>query len=156
MTRRVIKQKGFVMEKEKINRINELAKKKKSQGLTEAEQAEQNRLRQEYISEFKASLTGQLDNMVIEKPDGTRAERVPKDKWPRPWIDSENCVGCSLCIEDCPKFCLELTEPKFHGDIRTFAALKRPEDCIGCGICSRRCPIEAIVMLPPAAVKKET
>ena len=60
------------MEKEKINRINELAKKKKSQGLTEAEQAEQNRLRQEYISEFKANLTGQLDNMVIEKPDGTK------------------------------------------------------------------------------------
>ncbi len=60
------------MEKEKINRINELAKKKKSQGLTEAEQAEQNRLRQEYISELKASLTGQLDNMVIEKPDGTK------------------------------------------------------------------------------------
>lgn len=60
------------MEKEKINRINELAKKKKSQGLTEAEQAEQNRLRREYISEFKASLTGQLDNMVIEKPDGTK------------------------------------------------------------------------------------
>lgn len=60
------------MEKEKINRINELAKKKKSQGLTEAEQAEQNRLRQEYISEFKVSLTGQLDNMVIEKPDGTK------------------------------------------------------------------------------------
>lgn len=60
------------MEKEKINRINELAKKKKSHGLTEAEQAEQNRLRQEYISEFKVSLTGQLDNMVIEKPDGTK------------------------------------------------------------------------------------
>ena len=72
MPRRVIKQKGFVMEKEKISRINELAKKKKSQGLTEAEQAEQNSLRQEYISEFKASLTGQLDNMVIEKPDGTK------------------------------------------------------------------------------------
>jgi Pyruvate/2-oxoacid:ferredoxin oxidoreductase delta subunit len=92
---------------------------------------------------------------AVEKPDGTRAERVPKEKWPRPWIDSENCVGCSLCIEDCPKFCLELTEPKFHGDIRTYAALKRPEDCIGCGICARRCPIEAIVMLPPAAAKKE-
>ena len=41
------------MEKEKINRINELTKKKKSQGLTEAEQAEQNRLRQEYISELR-------------------------------------------------------------------------------------------------------
>ncbi len=59
------------MEKAKLNRISQLAKKKKNEGLTPTEQAEQQALYKEYISEFRASLTGQLDNMIIEKPDGT-------------------------------------------------------------------------------------
>lgn len=59
------------MEKAKIDRINELARKKKSVGLTADELAEQKMLREEYIGEFKASLRGQLDNMIIEKPDGS-------------------------------------------------------------------------------------
>ena len=60
------------MEKTKLDRINQLAKKKKNEGLTQAEQAEQQILYKEYISEFRTGLTGQLDNMVIEKPDGTK------------------------------------------------------------------------------------
>lgn len=59
------------MEKAKIERINQLAKKKKREGLTDAEQKEQDKLRKEYISEFRVGLKSQLDNMVIEKPDGT-------------------------------------------------------------------------------------
>lgn len=59
------------MEKAKIDRINELARKKKSVGLTADELAEQKILREEYIGEFRASLRGQLDNMIIEKPDGS-------------------------------------------------------------------------------------
>ncbi len=59
------------MEKAKLDRINELAKKKKTTGLTPDELAEQKALREEYIGEFRASLRGQLDNMVIERPDGT-------------------------------------------------------------------------------------
>lgn len=60
------------MEKAKIDRINELAKKKKTVGLSEQEIVEQTKLRQEYIQEFKSSLRGQLDNMVIERPDGSK------------------------------------------------------------------------------------
>ncbi|MEE1125205.1 MAG: DUF896 domain-containing protein [Acutalibacteraceae bacterium] len=59
------------MENSKLERINELAKKKKSVGLTAEELAEQKALREEYIGEFRASLRGQLDNMVIERPDGS-------------------------------------------------------------------------------------
>lgn len=59
------------MEKAKIDRINELARKKKSVGLTNEELAEQKQLREQYVAEFRASLRGQLDNMVIEHPDGT-------------------------------------------------------------------------------------
>ena len=60
------------MEKEKIARINALAKKKKEEGLTEAEQAEQAELRAEYIKEFRAQFAQTLDNTVVEYPDGSR------------------------------------------------------------------------------------
>ncbi len=60
------------MEQKKLDRINELAKKAKNEGLTEEEKAEQKDLRDEYIRDFRASLRGILDNSVIERPDGTR------------------------------------------------------------------------------------
>ena len=59
------------MTQEKIARINELAKKSKTAGLTEAEKAEQQALRQEYLADVKASLRAQLDHTSIKEPDGT-------------------------------------------------------------------------------------
>lgn len=60
------------MEKEKLDRINALAKKSKEIGLTEEEAAEQKALRAEYIAEFRASFSGILENTVIQYPDGSR------------------------------------------------------------------------------------
>ena len=60
------------MEKEKLNRINELAKKSKETLLTEEELAEQAALRQEYIQEIRLSFGAMLDNTGIQYPDGTR------------------------------------------------------------------------------------
>lgn len=60
------------MDKKKIERINELARKKKADGLTEAETAEQAELRHEYLAEFRENLKAMLDNTVIQEPDGTR------------------------------------------------------------------------------------
>ena len=60
------------MEKEKIERINALARKSKEVGLTDDEKAEQQLLRAEYIKEFRAQFTGILDNTVIQYPDGSR------------------------------------------------------------------------------------
>ena len=60
------------MEKEKLNRINELAKKSKEAPLTEEELAEQYELRQEYIREIRMSFGAMLDNTVIQYPDGSR------------------------------------------------------------------------------------
>lgn len=65
---------GTVMEKIKIERINQLAKKKKTVGLNADELAEQKALYKEYIGEFRANLTSQLDNMVIQNPDGTKVD----------------------------------------------------------------------------------
>ena len=50
------------MTNEKIARINELAKKSKTTGLTDAEKAAQQALRQEYVADVKASLRAQLNN----------------------------------------------------------------------------------------------
>lgn len=68
------------MTQEKINRINELARKKKSVGLTDAELKEQAILRREYIDGFKASLVSQLENTYIVEPDGTKRKVTAKDE----------------------------------------------------------------------------
>ena len=60
------------MEKAKIERINELARKQKAEGLTDAEKAEQKALREEYIREFRASFGQMLDNTVVQYPDGSK------------------------------------------------------------------------------------
>ena len=60
------------MEKEKLNRINELARVSKERTLTEEEKTEQAALRQEYINELRLSFGAMLDNTVIQYPDGSR------------------------------------------------------------------------------------
>ena len=55
-----------------IARINELAKKAKTEGLTQDELTERDKLRRIYIDSVKASLTGQLENTYIVSPDGTK------------------------------------------------------------------------------------
>jgi len=82
---------------------------------------------------------------------GKPTTKIPKAQWAKPSVNKETCVGCSLCVENCPAFCLEISKPKFHGDIRTVSELVRPQDCIGSGICRRSCPIAAITMLVPEA-----
>jgi len=57
---------------EVIARINALAAKAKTVGLTAEESAERDKLRRIYIDNVKASLTGQLDNTYILYPDGTK------------------------------------------------------------------------------------
>lgn len=53
------------MDESKIKRINELAKKAKSVGLTDREKEEQLALRQEYIKAFRSNLRSTLDSIVI-------------------------------------------------------------------------------------------
>ena len=61
--------------KEQIDRINVLAKKKKTEGLTEAEQAEQKVLYRAYIDAFKANLRAQLENIEIIDDDTQEVEK---------------------------------------------------------------------------------
>ena len=67
------------MTPEAIQRINELARKAKAQGLTPEEAQEQKRLRQEYLDSVRKNLVAQLENMSILEPDGTK-KKVQKKK----------------------------------------------------------------------------
>ena len=62
------------MNEKKISRINELTKISRERELTDSEKAERQALRQEYINDMKASLTGQLDNTYILYPDGKKVK----------------------------------------------------------------------------------
>ena len=67
------------MEQKKIDRINELARKSKTaQGLTEAEKAEQQQLRKEYIADWRLGVQQTLDNTYIVDEHGN--ERKLKKK----------------------------------------------------------------------------
>ncbi len=57
---------------EVIARINVLAKKAKTEGLTQEELAERDKLRRIYIDSVKSNLVGQLENTYIVYSDGTK------------------------------------------------------------------------------------
>ena len=59
------------MEVEKIYRINALAHKAKSVGLTEEEKKERELLRKEYLASVRMNLRSQLDNIDVKQDDGT-------------------------------------------------------------------------------------
>ena len=60
------------MDQKKIGRINELARKAKTEGLTEAEIQERTILRREYIDSVVGSLKGQLDHTYIMDEKGNK------------------------------------------------------------------------------------
>lgn len=64
---------------EVIARINVLAHKAKTVGLTDEELIERDKLRRIYIDSVKANLVGQLENTYIVRPDGTK-EKVERKK----------------------------------------------------------------------------
>ena len=68
------------MTDEKIQRINELAKKAKTEGLTDEEKAEQQALRQEYIEAYRRNLEAQLGSLVVQNPDGSRTKLQKKNE----------------------------------------------------------------------------
>ena len=59
------------MDESRIGRINELARKAKTEGLTDAEREEQALLRKEFIADFRRNLRSQLDNIDIQEADGS-------------------------------------------------------------------------------------
>jgi ferredoxin len=52
-----------------------------------------------------------------------------------PWIDKDKCVGCEICVKECPVNAISMKEGKAEIDM---------EKCIRCGKCHEVCPQEAI------------
>lgn len=61
---------GDEMDKKMIERINELARKKKTVGLSEAEAAEQKELYKVYLAEIRGQFSETLDNVSVKEQDG--------------------------------------------------------------------------------------
>lgn len=60
------------MEQSRIDRINALARKAKTVGLTDEELAERDQLRKEYVAAVKANLMAQLDNTYVVDEKGNK------------------------------------------------------------------------------------
>lgn len=58
------------MDKKMLERINELAKKKREQGLTDEELVEQKELYKVYLSEIRGQFSSTLDNVSVKDNDG--------------------------------------------------------------------------------------
>ena len=70
-----------MLDKKKIDRINELARKKKAEGLTEEEQLEQASLRAEYLENFRRNFRQQLDNVrFVEDLSEEELARIEKER----------------------------------------------------------------------------
>lgn len=67
------------MDKGLIDRINELARKKKTEGLCDLELKEQADLRKQYLAEFRQSLEATMDQIWIENEDGVYEKLQKKD-----------------------------------------------------------------------------
>lgn len=70
---------AFIVEQYKIDRINELARKNKAEGLTPEELAERDVLRREYIQSYVGSLKNQLDNTYIVDEQGNKRRLQQKE-----------------------------------------------------------------------------
>ncbi|WP_108669307.1 DUF896 domain-containing protein [Peribacillus acanthi] len=59
-----------MLSKEKLARINELSKKSKSVGLTIEEAKEQTKLRSEYLTTFRKSMSDTIEHLTVIDPNG--------------------------------------------------------------------------------------
>ena len=60
------------MEKANIERINELSRIARTRELTPEEQAERQKRRADYLAAFRSQMRAQLDNTVVQYPDGSQ------------------------------------------------------------------------------------
>lgn len=68
-----------MISEEKIDRINALAHKQQSVGLTQEEKDEQTKLRQEYIAAVRESLVGNLEHTYIVDEKGNKKKVKKKN-----------------------------------------------------------------------------
>ncbi len=52
----------------------------------------------------------------------------------------DNCKGCGLCVDACPKGLLQISTEKINSKGHHPAEITKPEECIGCAFCATMCP----------------
>jgi 2-oxoglutarate ferredoxin oxidoreductase subunit delta len=58
-------------------------------------------------------------------------------------IDAERCKGCCLCVSECPRGCIRMSEI-FNKSGNSFAEVTDIDNCTGCALCCQICPDMAI------------
>ena len=58
---------------------------------------------------------------------------------PRVEISQDNCKGCGLCVESCPKNCLAIDQTVIN-KMGLNPVVYKGSGCTGCGICFYTCP----------------
>ncbi len=53
---------------------------------------------------------------------------------------TDNCKGCGLCVDACPKKVLILAQDKINKKGHHPVEAANPEKCIGCAFCAMMCP----------------
>jgi len=53
-----------------------------------------------------------------------------------PWVNEDMCVGCGICVQECPVSAISLQEND--------TAVINDDECIRCGNCHEVCPQEAV------------
>ena len=53
---------------------------------------------------------------------------------------TDECKGCGLCVDACPKGLIALAQDKINKKGHHPAQLVRPDECVGCASCAMMCP----------------
>jgi 2-oxoglutarate ferredoxin oxidoreductase subunit delta len=59
-------------------------------------------------------------------------------------IFGDICKGCALCVEFCPKGCIQISKEKFTNSGALLPEFVNHEECSACGTCGNMCPDFAI------------
>ncbi|MCK5083562.1 MAG: 4Fe-4S binding protein [Candidatus Omnitrophica bacterium] len=59
-----------------------------------------------------------------------------------PWVNEEECIGCGICVENCPVEAISLSIGQAKlGDGKAKINMNK---CTRCGTCQSVCPQEAV------------
>ena len=70
-----------------------------------------------------------------------------RKNWPRPVIDHNRCMSCTICIDACPVACLALQYTPGTEDRKGYPVLTSERACISCEFCAGECPVNAVFMV---------